>query len=86
VKINGARKTPARAVGVDEILPEYDFSRARPKKYASRYAKNSIVITLDPDVAAVFPELGRRTKLFECTATLSGSIGHDEQRRAQGGF
>jgi hypothetical protein len=23
---------------LDEILPEYDFSRARPNKYAARYA------------------------------------------------
>ncbi len=52
---NEVKKAPARRVGVDEILPEYDFSQARPNKYASRYAKGSIVITLDPDVAAVFP-------------------------------
>lgn len=36
------------------MLPEYDFSRARPNKYASRYAKGALVVTLDPDVAAVF--------------------------------
>jgi hypothetical protein len=50
-----AKKPTARHVGVNEVLPEYDFSRARPNKYASRYAKGSIVVTLDPDVAAVFP-------------------------------
>src|SRR6058998_4355613 len=50
-----ANKAARRRSGGDEILPEYDFSRARPNKYASRYAKGSIVITLDPDVAAVFP-------------------------------
>ena len=43
-----------RQVGPDDILPEYDFSRARPNKYASRYAKGSIVVTLDTDVAVVF--------------------------------
>ena len=37
------------------MLPEYDFSRARPNKYASRYVKGALVVTLDPDVAAVFP-------------------------------
>jgi hypothetical protein len=42
-------------VPADEILPEYDFSRARPNKYAARYRKGGIVVTLDPDVAAVFP-------------------------------
>ena len=40
---------------LDEILPEYDFRRARPNKYASRYAAGSIVVVLEPDVAAVFP-------------------------------
>jgi hypothetical protein len=40
---------------LDEILPEYDFSRSRPNKYASRYATGSIVVVLEPDVAAVFP-------------------------------
>jgi hypothetical protein len=50
-----ARKVTSRRVEVDEMLPEYDFSQARPNKYASRYAKGSIVITLDPDVASVFP-------------------------------
>jgi hypothetical protein len=44
----------ARQVGLDEVLPEYDFSRARPNKYAARYAKGGVVVTLDPDVAAVF--------------------------------
>jgi hypothetical protein len=45
-------------VDADEILPEYDFSGARPNKYASRYAAGSNVVVLDPDVAAVFPSAG----------------------------
>jgi hypothetical protein len=49
------KKMRTRQVGVDEVLPEYDFSRSRPNKYASRYARGSLVVTLDPDVAAVFP-------------------------------
>ena len=50
-----AKKVRVRPVSVDEVLPEYDFSRARPNKHASRYAKGSIVVTLDPDVVSVFP-------------------------------
>lgn len=38
-----------------EILPEYDFSRASPNKYASRYAAGSAVVVLEPDLAAAFP-------------------------------
>jgi hypothetical protein len=75
---NGARKTPARRIGVDEILPEYDFSRARPNKYASRYSKGGIVITLDPDVAAVFP--GAR-QANEALRALAGLIRRHRPRR-----
>ena len=50
-----AKKVRPRQVPVDEVLPEYDFSRSRANKYAARYAQGSIGVTLDPDVAAVFP-------------------------------
>ena len=44
----------ARRRKAADVLPEYDFSRARRNKYASRYAKGAMVVTLDPDVAVVF--------------------------------
>jgi hypothetical protein len=50
-----SKRARARTGRRAEMLPEYDFSRGRPNKYAQRYAKNTIVVTLDPDVAAVFP-------------------------------
>jgi hypothetical protein len=44
------QKEPAEAqVEADEILPEYDFSRARPNKYASRFTAGSKIVVLDPD-------------------------------------
>ena len=55
MKKGKARKIVARRGRSDEIRAEYDFSRARPNKYAARYAKGGLVITLDPDVAAMFP-------------------------------
>ena len=51
-------KTPDLAVAdvdADDILPEYDFSRARPNKYAALYQKGGLTVTLDPEVAKVFP-------------------------------
>ena len=53
-KISSKRK-PSAEVKTDDILPEYDFSRASPNKYAARYATGSVVVVLDPDVAAAFP-------------------------------
>ncbi|MDQ3697664.1 MAG: hypothetical protein M3373_06525 [Gemmatimonadota bacterium] len=36
------------------IRPEYDFRGGIRGKYANRYPHGSLVITLDPDVAAVY--------------------------------
>jgi hypothetical protein len=53
-------RKPGNTTGADrdEILPEYDFSRARPNKYADRYKEGASVVTLDPDVATVFQNPG----------------------------
>jgi hypothetical protein len=67
-------------VAPEEILPEYDFSRTRPNKYATRDAKGSIVVTLDPDVAAVFPSAG---KANEALRALAGIMRSHQRRRAQ---
>ena len=39
-----------------EMLPEYDFSKARRGKYARRYAKGTNLVVLAPDVARGFPD------------------------------
>jgi hypothetical protein len=70
-----ARKTAPGRVQADEILRGYDFSRAQPNKYASHHAKGGVVITLDPDVAAVFP--GAR----EANEALRSLIQHESARR-----
>ncbi len=74
-----ANKVARRRSGGDEILPEYDFGRARPNKYAARYAKGSIVVTLDPDVAAVFP--GAR-EANDALRALAGVIRRHRVRRS----
>jgi hypothetical protein len=38
--------------GDDEILPEYDFSRASRNRYVSRFPAGSTVVVLKPDVAS----------------------------------
>jgi len=74
-----ANKVARRRSGSDEILPEYDFIRARPNKYAARYAKGSIVVTLDPDVAAVFR--GAR-EANDALRALAGLIRRHRVRRS----
>jgi hypothetical protein len=42
--------------GEPEMVEEYDFSNGVRGKYASRFARGSHVIVLDPDVAQVFSD------------------------------
>ena len=75
-----ARSTTKQAAlaGTDDILPEYDFSRAQPNRYASRYAAGSIVVVLDPDVAAVFRNA---EEVNEVLRALAGVIQKRRPRR-----
>jgi len=63
------RKTTGQAAA-DEILPEYDFSRASPNSYASRYAAGSAVVVLEPDVAAAFPSSGEANEALRAIAGI----------------
>ena len=54
----------------DEILPEYDFSRASGNKYAARYAAGSVVVVLEPDVAAAFPSSGEANEALRALAGI----------------
>lgn len=33
----------------------FDYSKAKPNRFADRFDEEAIVVVLDPDVAAVFP-------------------------------
>ena len=79
------RKTCPAAVaegGPDDILPEYDFSRARPNKYASRYQEGSLVVTLDPEVAAVFSSADEANDALRSLARI---IQAKQARRSKAG-
>jgi hypothetical protein len=72
------KRPAANRSTVDEILPEYDFSNARRNKYASRYVPGSVVVVLDPDVAATF---GSSREANEALRALAGIIKKRRGRR-----
>ena len=65
------KRPAANRSAVEEILPEYDFSNGRRNEYASRYIPGSIVVVLDPDVAATF---GSSKEANEALRALAGII------------
>jgi len=60
------------------MLPEYDFSGGVRGKYAGRFAKDAIMVVLDPDVAEVFPDA---ESVNEALRSLSQII-RDRDRKA----
>lgn len=52
-KIESTENEPAAA---DDMRDEYpfDYSKAKPNRFAERLGQDQIMVVLDPDVAAVF--------------------------------
>jgi hypothetical protein len=73
------QRADSALVAKEEILPEYDFSNARPNKYASRYATGSAVVVLESNVAAAFPNAG---EVNEALRALAGIIQKHRPRRS----
>jgi hypothetical protein len=40
----------------DTMRPEYDFSGAVRGKYAGRFSRDVVMVVLEPDVAAAYPD------------------------------
>lgn len=55
-KVPSGSEHDATAEDADDLRPEYDFSGGVRGKYAGRFAGRARVVTLDPDVARVFPD------------------------------
>ena len=55
------RTSPKRlATKTDELKPEYsfDYSTAKPNRFAMRAQPGSLAVVLDPDIAKVFKDAG----------------------------
>lgn len=79
MKKTSSKRQRSRRPGADDILPEYDFSRAVRNKYATRYAAGSAVVVLEPDVAAAFPN---SREANDALRALAGIIRKHSARRA----
>lgn len=50
----GTRKRPLRTTGVMRDEYRFDYTKAKPNRFAGRIKSGTVAIILDPDVAAVF--------------------------------
>ena len=47
---------PKKARRQEELKPEYrfDYSKAKPNRFAAKMTEGTVVVVLEPDVAAIF--------------------------------
>lgn len=50
------RKSASSAKFKDSMRPEYDFTGGIRGKYVKRFPQDAMMVTLEPDVAAAFPD------------------------------
>jgi len=72
------KKTPPKhRVEVDDVRPEYqfDYSKAKPNRFASRMKRPVVAVVLESDVAAVFDSSAK------VNAQLRSAISARKQRK-----
>ena len=74
-KKRSAAKARKAAPDRDTMRPEYDFRGGVRGKYAARYPQGSIVVTLAPDVAAVYPSANAANAALRKLIRESGPTG-----------
>lgn len=55
---------------MDDIAPEYDFSKGVRGKYAGRFASGSNVAVIDKDLVAIFPDSEAINRTLRLVAEL----------------
>ncbi len=67
----------------DEVVPEanelrehysFDYSKAKPNRFADRFSQEATVVVLDPDVAAVFTTSEATNQALRGLITALGSL------------
>lgn len=55
--MSDTRETEERRQDPEDLLPEYwfDYSKAKPNRFAARMQNGPVVVVLEPDVAESFP-------------------------------
>jgi hypothetical protein len=85
------KKTPisnSRKTASQDMLPEYDFdySKARPNRFAGKISEERLVVLLDPEVSRVFTTPEAVNTVLRALVTALPKVTkqqtHRKQRRA----
>ena len=77
------RATKAKPQRTDDLLPEYrfDYSKAKPNRFAAKTQPRTVAVLLDPDVAKVFDAKSVNDVLRGLISTMPGRRRVQNQER-----
>jgi hypothetical protein len=67
----------------DELTEHYDFdySKAKPNRFAARLAQEQVMVVLDPDMAAIFPTSEAVNEALRVLTTAAQNLPHTTPKR-----
>jgi hypothetical protein len=73
----------ARTAETDELREHYDFdySKAKPNRFAERVGQDSLMVVLEPDVAAIFPTTEAVNDTLRAIAALLANMSQVKSAR-----
>ena len=68
----------------DELNAHYDFdySQAKPNRFAARLAQEQVMVVLDPDIAAIFPTSEAVNEALRVLANAAQNLPDIQPKRA----
>jgi len=60
---------------------DFDFSKAKPNRFAARLAQDRLMVVLDPDLAAVFPTSEAVNDALRVLAAAAKNLPDERTRR-----
>lgn len=83
-EVSGGTPPPKRKTSSDELQPHYDFdySAAKPNRFASRFAEGAVVVVLEPDVANVFRSSDAVNNFLRSAISAMPKPGTGKKKRA----
>ena len=80
IPISNSRKTASQ-----DMLPEYDFdySKARPNRFAGKISEERLVVLLDPEVSQVFTTPEAVNTVLRALITAMPNVTKQQARRKQ---
>ena len=77
------QKDKLETTEADELKQHYDFnySKAKPNRFAARLTQEQLMVVLDPDIAAIFPTSEAVNEALRVLATAAQNLPYNTPKR-----